>query len=192
VPDLDALLLGDSPEVWAGLGFAVDDGQCVVGGLRHCLGGDGDGVLAWSLAEIDGLPRFDPPPPAAAPAAEHRNGVTGLDHLVVATPDLGRTIDTLEADGIELRRHRGHQAFFKLGDVVLEVVTSPQVPAGPARFWGLAFTVADLDATAAYLGSRLLPAKDAVQPGRRIATLHKDAGSTIPTAFMTPRTAAPR
>jgi hypothetical protein len=193
VPGLDALLLGDSPEVWAGLGFALDGAECLVGGVRHCLGGAGEGVLAWSLPEIDGLPRFDPPAPGASRApSEHPNGVVGLDHLVVVTPDLGRTIDALEAHGIDLRRHHKHQAFFKLGDVVLEVVTSPEVPAGPARFWGLAFTAADLDATAAYLGPRLLPAKDAVQPGRRIATLHQDAGSSIPIAFMTPKTSAPR
>ncbi|MBV9662995.1 MAG: glyoxalase, partial [Actinobacteria bacterium] len=57
---------------------------------------------------------------------------------------------------------------------------------GPARFYGLAFTVADLDATAAYLGDRLRPAKDAVQPGRRIATLDKSAGSSVAIAFMSP------
>jgi hypothetical protein len=193
VPGLDALLLGDRPEVWDGLGFTVEDGQCVIGGVRHCLGGGGAGVLAWSLPEIDGLPRFDPPAPAAAPAASaHANGVIALDHLVVLTPDLDRTIEAIEAAGIGLRRRNEHQAFFKLGDVVLEVVTSPRVAPGPARFWGLAFTVADLDATAAYQGARLGAPKEAVQPGRRIATLRQDAGSSIPIAFMTPPPAAPR
>ena len=43
-----------------------------------------------------------------------------------------------------------------------------------------------VDATAAYLGDRLHRAKDAVQPGRRIATLDKEAGSTIAIAFMSP------
>ena len=79
------------------------------------------------------------------------------------------------------------QVFFRLGEVVLEVVGGPQPSGdGPARFFGLAFTVADLDATARYLGDRLHPAKGAVQPGRRIATLDRGAGSTVAMAFMSP------
>jgi hypothetical protein len=56
----------------------------------------------------------------------------------------------------------------------------------PARFYGIAFTVDDLDATAALLGDRLGRVKDAVQPGRRIATLRREAGAGIPLAFMSP------
>ena len=81
------------------------------------------------------------------------------------------------------------QAFFKLGEVILELVgpAEPQADAGPPRFFGLAFTVRDLDETAAFLGDRLHAAKDAVQPGRRIATLDKAlGGSSVPIAFMTP------
>jgi hypothetical protein len=71
--------------------------------------------------------------------------------------------------------------------VILEVVGPPQpTEDGPARFFGLAWTVADLDATAAYLGDRLHPAKEAVQKGRRIATLDRTAGSTVAHAFMSP------
>jgi hypothetical protein len=56
----------------------------------------------------------------------------------------------------------------------------------PARFWGLAFTVADLDAIAERLGNRLSGPRDAVQPGRRIATLRGEAGIGPAVAFMTP------
>jgi hypothetical protein len=45
----------------------------------------------------------------------------------------------------------------------------------------------DLDALAARLGDKLGPIRDAVQPGRRIATLRREAGSSVPIAFMTPR-----
>ena len=58
---------------------------------------------------------------------------------------------------------------------------------GQAWFYGLAFTVADLDVAAAFLGERLRPAQNAVQTGRRIATLDRSAGSTIPLAFMSPK-----
>jgi hypothetical protein len=58
---------------------------------------------------------------------------------------------------------------------------------GPAAFFGLAFTVADLDATKAMLDDALGEPKDAVQPGRRIATLrHKQVGMSVATAFMSP------
>ncbi len=69
----------------------------------------------------------------------------------------------------------------------MEVVGSPTTAGpGPARFYGLAFTVDDLTTTADLLGPRLRPARDAVQSGRRIATLDWAAGSTIAMAFMSP------
>jgi hypothetical protein len=42
-----------------------------------------------------------------------------------------------------------------------------------------------MDATAAYLGDKLGERRPAVQEGRMIATLRRDAGSTVPLAFMT-------
>ena len=93
------------------------------------------------------------------------------------TPDLDRTTAALGAVGLEARRTREagggrQQRFFRLGEVILELV-GPAEPAGegPAAFWGLAFTVADIDATAAHLAGRIGEPKAAVQPGRRIATL---------------------
>ncbi|HMF82034.1 MAG TPA: hypothetical protein VKI01_02020 [Acidimicrobiia bacterium] len=56
----------------------------------------------------------------------------------------------------------------------------------PPRFYGIAFTVRDLAATAAALGKRLGAVKQAVQPGRRIATLRREAGAGVPLAFMSP------
>ncbi|HUQ39527.1 MAG TPA: VOC family protein [Acidimicrobiales bacterium] len=181
--------VGDPPETWSELGFAVDGDVCRIGDVTHRLGADGRGVRAWSLGVVDGLRTTN----AAGDAAvtEHANGVVALDHLVVSTPDMDRTVAALEAAGFELRRTREagpiRQAFFKVGDVILELAGPAAASGdGPARFWGLAFTVADLDATASYLGDRLRPAKDAVQPGRRIATLDKSAGSTVAIAFMSP------
>jgi hypothetical protein len=65
-------------------------------------------------------------------------------------------------------------------------VIGPATPSGPepARFYGIAFTVDALDATAAFLGERLGPVKAAVQPGRYIATLRREAGAGVPLAFM--------
>ena len=202
-PELAALLVGDPPEIWHDLGFVVDDGAVHVSGIRHVLGGEAKGIRDWSmrglaagdgLGAIDGLP-FGLPVGPAQPTPDHPNGVVALDHVVVFTPNLGRTIESLEAAGIGLRRVRDtgtaeaprQQAFFKVGEVVLEVV-GPKEPSGdgPLRFFGLAWTVRDLDETAAFFGDRLKPAKDAVQPGRRIATLSAAAGSTVPHAFLSP------
>ena len=105
----------------------------------------------------------------------------------------------LQRAGLDFRRRREgptpagavRQAFFRLGEVILEVVEHPPGtpaagdPAAPARFWGLAFVVEDLDATARYLGPLLREPRAAVQPGRRIATLKRDAGLTVPVAFIT-------
>ncbi len=136
---------------------------------------------------------------ASAPA--HPNGVVALDHVVAITPALDRTVAALTAAGLDLRRVREEptpagaprQAFFRLGDAILEVVQAPPEaiarsggPDGPAFFWGLAFKVADLDATVSTIGEeRCSPPRPAVQPGRRIATLRRAAGVAVPVALMT-------
>ncbi|MDQ2754548.1 MAG: VOC family protein [Actinomycetota bacterium] len=228
--EIAALVVGDPPQLWRELGFVVDGDACWVSGVRHQLGASGEGVTAWALRPDPLLPPTGIPvtelPLADGPLADvsstaaeatpaHPNGVIALDHVVVFTPDLARTIDAFEVAGIRLRRTRDAgtkdrpmtQAFFRLGATILEVVgppttmkPSPSTPSmstpstsppsasgrGPARFFGLAFTVEDLDATATLLGARLRPPQDAVQPGRRIATVDRAAGSSVPIAFMSP------
>jgi hypothetical protein len=116
--------------------------------------------------------------------------------VVAFSPDLDRTVAALEKAGLDLRRVRDEptpagaprQAFFRLGEVILEVIQQPEEMIkdqdAPARLWGLAFRVNDIDATAAALGDRLGKPRDAVQEGRTIATLSRDAGSGVPIAFM--------
>lgn len=200
--------VGDSPDAWRQVGFTVDDGGvCQVGAVRLRLAGAGPdrGILSWSLAgcaiggDIDGLPTVDAGGQGAplAPAEDttvdppaHPNGVVGIDHLVVMTPDLDRTTAAIEATGVTSRRTREagrgrRQRFFRLGEVIVEVV-GPVEPSGdgPATFWGFAFTVADIDATAVELADRVGRPKPAVQPGRRIATLRSSDDLSVPVAFM--------
>jgi hypothetical protein len=59
-------------------------------------------------------------------------------------------------------------------------------PSGPARLWGLAFVVEDMDRPAEVLGDLLGAPRDAVQPGRTIATVRSEAGLGPAVAFMTP------
>lgn len=208
-PTIDELTVADPPDAWEALGFAVDGDTCILDRVRIRLAGPGagKGLAAWSLREIastelDGLPttRSERPPPEQAPP--HPNGVAGLDHVVAITPDLDRTVAALEAAGLDLRRVREEptpagaprQAFFRLGAAIVEVVQEPEeaiARAGgergrPAFFWGLAFVAPDLDATVAGLAERVGEVRDAVQPGRRIATLRRAAGLTVPVALMTP------
>ena len=153
--------------------------------------------------ELDGLPtgRSDRPPPSGAGPA-HPNGITALDHVVAITPALERTVAALQAAGLDLRRIREEptpagaprQAFFRLDATILEVVQEPAeaIERGggterPAFFWGLAFAAPEIEATVAHLGEdRVSEIRAAVQPGRRIATLRRSAGLSLPAALITP------
>jgi hypothetical protein len=205
---VDELAIADAPQAWSALGFAVAGDTCVFGEVRiRLVGADaGRGLIGWSLREVestelDGLAttRSDRPPPGEAPP--HPNGISALDHVVAITPALERTVAALQTAGLDLRRIREEptpagaprQAFFRLGATILEVVQEPAEaiergggPGRPAFFWGLAFLAPDLDATVAGLGDAVSEVRDAVQPGRRIATLRRAAGLSLPVALMTP------
>lgn len=203
-PTVAELAIADPPEAWAAAGFDVTGDLCEVGAVRLRLEGPGRGrgIVGWSVrgvttAELDGLPTSVADVPPAA-GGEHPNGVVAIDHLVGMTPDLDRTRAALEAAGLDFRRLREEptpggaprQAFFRLGEVILEVVQAPEGtriaadPTGPARLWGISFGARDLDTTAAALGDRLGTIRGAVQQGRRIATLRREAGLGPAIAFM--------
>ena len=76
------------------------------------------------------------------------------------------------------------QAFIHLRSMILEVV---EVEGDGPAMWGVTVSVADLDACARELGPLLGTPRDAVQSGRRIATVRPEAGLPIALAFMTPR-----
>jgi catechol 2,3-dioxygenase-like lactoylglutathione lyase family enzyme len=204
---LDELTIADSGEAWARCGFRVEDGECAVGSARFRFSegaGLGRGLTGWSLrglasTELDGLPTGRSDRPERPEAPPHPNGVSGLDHVVAISPDLDRTIASLEAAGLDLRRVREEptpagaprQAFFRLGAAILEVVQEPPeaVERGggvgrPAFFWGLAFLAPDLEATARFLGEAAGEVRDAVQPGRSILTLRRSAGLAVPVAVL--------
>lgn len=206
-PTLDQLTVADPAEAWRACGFTVEGDACAVGEvwIRFAPGGGARGLTSWSLreletTELDGLAsaRSDRALPEARPL--HPNGVTALDHVVAISSDLDRTVAALLAAGLDLRRIREEptpagaprQAFFRLGEPILEVVQAPaeaiERTGGdrPAFFWGLAFVAPDLEATVASLGDRVGEVRDAVQPGRRIATLRRSAGLSLPVALITP------
>jgi hypothetical protein len=190
---IEQLTIGSDPEPWSEAGFDLAGGGMTVGQVQLAFA-DGEGVLGWQLTgvedQIDGLSVAAPTEVGAG--GSHPNGATRIDHLVVFTPDLDRTTGALEEIGVERRRVREvetdgsllRQGFFRFGEVILEVVQHANVEAGPARFWGITFAVTDLDAAAELLGDRLGSIRDAVQPGRRIATVRSSAGLGLPVALI--------
>ena len=204
---IDTITVAADPAAWRAAGFQVTGDECALGTVRLRLTGAAERrpIEGWSLRgvpslELDGLPSELSEGEPRTAAEPHPNGVSAIDHVVVFTPRLERTVAALEGAGLDLRRLREgdthgrpmRQAFFRLGEVILEVVDAPEGsplrdrPDAPARFWGLALLSEDLDATVARLGALVSEPRDAVQPGRRIATARKGAGLGPAVAFMSP------
>jgi hypothetical protein len=206
---IDELVLADSPEAWRALGFTVQDDSLVLGALRLRLAGEqaGRGIISWSLrqltsTQLDGLPTSISDAPPRALGLEHANGITAIDHIVAMTPALDRTVPALQAAGLDLRRIRDEptpagaprQAFFRLGQEILEVVQEPEHaierhgrPDRSARFWGLALIAPQLERTVAALGEYVGEPRPAVQQGRQIATIKRSAGLAVPVALISPK-----
>jgi hypothetical protein len=202
---IDEFVVADPADAWTRAGFSVDsDAVCRIGGVRIRLAGPdrGAGIVGWSLRglpsdgslhDLDGIPTTRSDAVAALPA-EHPNGVLAIDHVVLLSPDLRRTVESLTTVGVEPRRERDgqlngrsiRQIFFRAGEVIIEVVGSPETTGeGPSTLWGITYVVADIDATASFFGEHTTLVKDAVQPGRRITTLrHHDLGMSVRSAMI--------
>ncbi len=195
------LLVADEPEAWRECGFMVDDDNvCQIGTVRVRLDPTAahKGIVSWALHDapegttsVDGLTTTtgavaDAPPPV------HKIGAEIIDHLVVLSPDVVRTVAVLEGLGLPLRGMKDsdtygkpmRQAFFRMGEVILEVVGGPDADprGGPARFYGIALTMASLDDAKSFLGDRMGTPKPAAQEGRLITTIHADL--RVPVALM--------
>jgi hypothetical protein len=200
---LRSVEIGDSPKSWTAAGFTVTDGAVTIGSTTIKLAaGAPPGILRIGVDDIDGpidgMP-FGPGEAAADGSPGHANHVVAIDHLVATSPDLDRTTAALQSADIELRRERHfgdgadakRQAFFWLGDVILELVGPAAArPHGQAVLWGLAFTCDDLDTAKNHLGDMLSDPIAAVQRGRRIATLRTaELDISVPVALMSPHLA---
>ncbi|MFV0523785.1 MAG: glyoxalase [Acidimicrobiales bacterium] len=227
-PTLRAVTVGDEPDAWRRAGFAVDGDRVTIGPLVvELTGGTERGLTGWVLGPSTTTDDPAAPPDGAGPDPgtidgiatrtvhdrtggiggrddgdgpdrPHPNGIVGVDHLVVRSPDLDRTVAALSGLGFRVRRTRDvpgsepplRQVFGWLGPVILELVGGAEPDpdrTGPATLWGLALIAADIDATADYLGPRLTEPRGAVQPGRRIAAfVTDDLDISVPLAVMTP------
>jgi hypothetical protein len=211
---IDELQIADQPARWRALGFEIDDDSVLLGAIRVRLAGDrarrgaAPDFLGWSLrgldadvtpGALDGLPTTIADGAPREPRAAHPNGIVAVDHVVAMTPVLDRTVAALQAAGLDLRRVREQatpagaprQAFFRLGEAILEVVQEPyEIVARRehcdqrARLWGLALLAPDFDRTVIALGASAGEPRAAVQRGRRIVTVRRSAGLAVPLAVM--------
>jgi len=197
------LVIGGSRANWAQVGINFSQaGVFAIGeiGLRidEALP---PGLNSWALTNInsaivsiDGIPTTGIVDNGRSEPSDAQGFVLtplGIDHVVVNTPDLERTSHALhEATGAELKRIRDagngvRQGFHRLGDVIIEIVSAPSMPAGDASLWGFVLNVADVHEVAAYLGPDVLsPPKPAVQKNRLIATFRGAVGLGVPVALM--------
>ncbi len=196
------LVIASAVEPWRAIGLQVIDGVARIGGiaLRFVpIGADGrEGVVSWGLVgsstdaiDIDGLATHHLEE-APEGGRRHALDIVGFDHLVVMTSSLERTCGEIESvTGVPLKRIREagaiRQGFHRMGELIIEVVESPQVTAPTASFWGFVWNLADLQATCARLGPDVISLpKAAVQPGRFIASVRPTVGLGLPLALMTP------
>lgn len=178
----------------AGLGFRFLPGLAEPSATGSCATGwtvrsddattnSVDGIAMQVIAERQPVPELT-----------HQLAVTAIDHIVITTGSLERTCGAItEQLGLPLKRIRdaGHgvrQGFHRAGSLILEIVERPDLaPETPAEIWGVVFVVDDLDATVAWLGPDAVGAiRDAVQNGRRIASIKKEVGLGLPVALMSP------
>jgi hypothetical protein len=196
-------IVGDI-DTWRSLGLsATDDGLIPLFGtaLRIVSPEAEDvqsGIDGWALSGIDdtttsvaGL-TTTVVEQLAPIFATHSLGARSIDHVVVMTGDLESTTgDIALATGCELKRIREvgkiRQGFHRIGrgGLIVEVVQHEEDDRSVAEFWGLVIIVEDLDEACAQLGAdRVGEPKDAVQPGRRIATIRSSVGLGTAVALM--------
>jgi hypothetical protein len=114
---VDEFEVADPADAWTRAGFNVDsDAVCRIGGvgIRLVGRGRGTGIVGWSLRglppdssleDLDGVPTTRSGAVTAV-SGTHPNGVIAIDHVVLLSPDLGRTVDSLASIGVNPRRER--------------------------------------------------------------------------------------
>lgn len=185
---LDGIRLGTTRDALSRLGLETTDAGAHVGGVTLELA-QGSGILGLDL---DGAPADTTLPlvdVTELPPSSHPLGATAVDHVVVLCGDVRAAIASLGTSPRRLDERDGRLYGFVVAETaLLEFVGPIEADDRPPRPWGLAFTVSDLDAAADLLGEGCSRPKDAVQPGRRIATVrHEQLDLGVPTVLLSPR-----
>ena len=137
------------------------------------------------------------PLPSASFVAPESTAVTGLDHVVIRTPDPERAAALYGARlGLDMRLDRTNPAwgsrlmFFRCGDLIVEIAhdLGGGVTAGPDQLWGLSWRVPDADAAQARLhaaGLDVSEVRAGRKPGTRVFTV-RVATCGVPTLVLQP------
>ena len=200
---ISELVVGGGAQNWASIGISFDLDNCAALGdvVLRLDNSQAPGLHSWvlhgadvSILSIDGVVtahEIDQSPRSASPQSDFELGVIGVDHVVINTPDLMRTSDSLTAaTGAPLKRVRDagnnvQQGFHRLGSVVVEIVTAPTMSQSVASLWGFVLNVKDIHAVANHVGPDVLSIpKPAVQAGKLIATFRSSVGLGVPVALM--------
>ncbi|MFO1116388.1 MAG: VOC family protein [Beijerinckiaceae bacterium] len=122
-------------------------------------------------------------------------GMSGLDHVVIRTPDPGRAVEFFGGRlGLDMRLDRTNPAwgarliFFRCGDLVVEIVHELKagVGDGPDAFGGLSWRANDLEAARTRLmeaGVDLSEIRTGRRPGSQVCTM-RDRTHGVPTILL--------
>jgi catechol 2,3-dioxygenase-like lactoylglutathione lyase family enzyme len=130
---------------------------------------------------------------ALAPSSAGPAAVTGLDHIVIRTPEPERAAALYGARlGLDMRLDRDvggrRLMFFRCGDAIVEIVHDPAISDGRDRLWGLSWRVSDADAARARLagaGLEVSEVRPGMKPGTRVFTV-RDSTCGVPTLMIQP------
>ncbi len=125
------------------------------------------------------------------PLGAENASVTGLDHIVIRTPDAERAAALYGARlGLDMRLDRevmGRRLmFFRCGDAIVELVHDPALSDGHDKLWGLSWRVANADVARERLANAGLGVSDVrpgAKPGTRVFTV-RDQTCGVPTLMI--------
>lgn len=194
------LQVGGGRQAWLDAGFDCTAFGFQVGPLVVSVEPGGPAPGIWmdpGDPALDGAGRPGRASPGELPR-DHPNGACGVDHVVVATPHLERSVAAFASEGLSPRRTREAetaegpvtQAFYVAGPCLIELVgrRAPNASGpGPAILWGVTFLSEDLGRLPALDPPVVASIRGAVQPGRRIAVARPELELPIAVAFMDPR-----
>lgn len=127
------------------------------------------------------------------PQPREMGAVSGLDHIVIRTPDVERVAALYGARlGLDMRLDRevmGRRLmFFRCGDAIVEIIHDNTITDGCDKLWGISWRAADADLTRERLANAGLDASDVrtgMKPGTRVFTVrNKTCG--VPTLMVQP------
>ncbi len=208
---LQQLVIGDDADSWRAAGFSVDGNHLTLGKVVvEFAGSKGQrGVLGWKLAGVEATVESIPTitgenslPTEVKARPSNINKIFAIDHVVVESKNVDRTVAAFAEVGMVERRSatmmtpmgERRQSFLWAGRVIIEVI-GPLQPEhadldGEASIWGLALVSSNLQTTSHVLDAHLSEPKDAVQPGRKIATMRtKELDISVPIVVMSPHVA---